>query len=201
VYAIDDGATLYKIDGATNKVVGNITIGLPEGVQATGNILKAIAMNPNTNVVYVINAIKPGPSSPNQGISIPTGYLAAINGTSNTIIGSNITRLNSFNFDLGVNPSTNTIYALGNGGGIVKVDGLTNNVVRRDYFPDLEEYIRQLEVDESTNKLYLRGQTGVFQVSDNKMNAPEFHDFVMLVPALAIAAAVALARLSRKRIN
>ncbi|MEO9362998.1 MAG: YncE family protein [Nitrososphaera sp.] len=199
VYAIDDGATLYKIGGTTNKVVGNITIGLPEGVQANGSIIKAIAVNPNTNVVYVINAIKPGPSLPNEGISIPTGYLAAINGTSNTIISSNITRLNSFNFDLGVNPSTNTIYVLGNGE-IIKVNDMTNDVVRRDYFPDLKEGIRHFVIDESMNKLYLQGQTGVFQVLDNRVEAPEFHDFVMLVPALAIAAAVTLARLSRKKV-
>ncbi|UVS69756.1 YncE family protein [Nitrososphaera viennensis] len=194
VYVIDNATTLYKIDGATNKVVGNVTIGLPpDEVNATGNILKAIAVNPDTNVVYVINQILYGSRSPNEGVSFSTGYLVAVNGTSNAIISPDITKSSLY---LTINSNTNTIYVM-SGGGIVEVDGLSNDVVLRGYVPNLEEYISHLVVDESTNKLYLQGQTGIFQVSDNdnKVNAPEFHNyFVMLVPALAITAAVILTR-------
>jgi hypothetical protein len=203
IYAIDNATTLYKIDGATNKIVDNVTISLPPsevGSIGDRSILKAIAVNPNTNVAYVINQVLPRPSSPNEGVSIPVAYLAAVNGTSNTVINSNITRLSGSNFDLAIDPNANTVYVLSSGGReIIEVGGLSNNVVRRDYFPALEESISHLVIDENAKNLYLQGQTGIFKVQDNKTDAPEFHDLMMLVPALAITAAVIITRRQRKK--
>ncbi|AIF84286.1 hypothetical protein NTE_02232 [Candidatus Nitrososphaera evergladensis SR1] len=212
VYVIDNSTTLYKIDGATNKILGNIMIGLPssapkeggnEGDSSKGRLIPtAIAVNPNTNVVYVINQKVPKPIPLGEEAPLfNTAYLVAVNGTSNTIINPNIATLNSIDFDIAVNNDTNTVYVLGlRNTGLIKVDGTTNSVSLEQDFSDLKDSFRHVVVDESTNKFYLSGRTGIFEVSENnnKANAPEFRDFVMLIPALAIAAAVITTRLLRE---
>ena len=198
LYAIDGGKTLYKIDGSTNRIVANITVSeYPKEIRAIDNRLVELAVNPNTNVVYLVNGLVIPPPAPNEGFPSPVAYLVAVNGTSNTAINSNITRLGSITYDISVNPAANRIYVSGDHEGLAVLDGQTSEVAHHYYFA-VEEGIRGLAIDSQTNKIYLQGQTGIFVVTDIKVDVPEFENFVMLIPAAAVAAAILGVRMYKK---
>jgi len=73
------------IDGKTNKVIGNVKV---------GNTPSAVAVNPNTNMVYVTNYYD--------------NTTSVIDGKTNKVIG-NVT-VGSAPSALAVNPNTNMVY-------------------------------------------------------------------------------------------
>ena len=188
IYAIDGNKTLYKIDGATNSIVSNVTINdIPSDAISKGadNRLVALAVNPNTNVVYLVNQIIL-PPDPNRELFIPHSYLVAVNGTSATIMNASIAQIDIFGNFIAVNENNNKIYTK-----TVTLDGLKNQILYYNYLSS-EENIGAAVIDQLSNKLYLRGQTGIFVVSDVGSSIPEFESGILVVAASSIVMVISL---------
>ena len=121
VYVTNSGdGTVSVIDGDSSSPTFNTVIGAPITVgSGAGSDPIGVAVNPNTNNVYVTNfndgtvtVIDGDPTSP----------------TFNTVIGAPIT-VGDNPTGVAVDPNTNDVYVANNGGGTVSViDGLTNTV-------------------------------------------------------------------------
>ncbi|HJU13366.1 MAG TPA: hypothetical protein VJ792_02805 [Candidatus Nitrosotalea sp.] len=106
IYADSSSSNILKvIDGSTNKIVANVTV---------GNSPNDIVFNPNTNLLYVAN-------SGSNNVSV-------IDTSSNTVV-TTIPVGNGPHL-MDVNVATNKIYVANSGGGTVSViDGSTNVVI------------------------------------------------------------------------
>ena len=127
--------SLTVIDGVSNKVIGNITLGQ--------NNITNLAVNPATNMIYVANYYK-------------TTSLTTIDGVSNKVIG-NITLGQNDIYNLAVNPATNMIYAAASHSpNIILISGKTNEVIGNiDLGQFGQEYISSLAVNPATNMIYV----------------------------------------------
>jgi methane/ammonia monooxygenase subunit B len=175
--------TAYILDGERNsiialrdngtKIVYNVTIDSVPDKYAVDNRLVRMVVNPDTNILYVVNEMIFPPPSSNVGASIPTAYIAAINGSSGKILSENITKVNSFFFDLTVDPKRNIIYSL-SGRNFVAINGSDNKVI--DNYPYTTPgsfYPRKILANSETNTLYLVAPTGIL-----KINSPASKDRV-----------------------
>src|SRR5208282_6051665 len=96
------------IDGATNNTT----------TVAVGNTPWAVAVNPNTNQIYVVNSylLQTG-----GNVTVIDG---ATNNTTTVATGANALSYGDNPWDLAVNSMTNQIYvAYGNGGNVTVIDG------------------------------------------------------------------------------
>ncbi|MEO9321600.1 MAG: YncE family protein [Nitrososphaera sp.] len=188
IYAIDNNDTLYKIDGLTNAIISRITVGSTSysNTSQSWSTVRPfmLAVNPNTNVAYLLNSID---SSAQQGeFSLSQYHLMAVNGSSNTIINPSITVISGLNTELSMNPNNNRLYVIQGDSEILTLDGRTNQLAYALANP-VPPYYRGVVIDTSTNKLYIHSQTGIFQISDSGIAAPEFESFPL---AIAFASAV-----------
>ena len=83
---------------------------------AVGTGPNAVAVNPNTNKIYVANTNPDNPSS----VTVIDGA------TNNTTTVNTTTVVGEFSVAVAVNSVTNQIYVV-NGGGVTVIDGATNN--------------------------------------------------------------------------
>src|SRR5690348_18424157 len=89
IYATDfHSSTLYVINGTTSSVSGTIPV---------GSLSWTVAVNPNTNRVYVFSSGSPGNSNSGSGFYV-------IDGSTNSVI---TTLSNISAGEIGVNPNTN----------------------------------------------------------------------------------------------
>ena len=147
----------------------------------------ALAVNPNTNVVYLINEIIPLRDP--GGLSHRHALLVAVNGTTSAIMNASIAEVNSLNYDLAFIQNNNRLYTITDQGAVT-LDSLTNNIPYTNYV-STEEYLRGAVIDKLTNKLYLRGQTGIFVVSDSGSSVPEFESISIAIVASTIGMVIA----------
>lgn len=112
IYATDfHSSTLYVINGTTSSVSGTIPV---------GSLSWAVAVNPNTNRVYVFSSGSPGNSNSGSGFYV-------IDGSTNSVI---TTLSNISAGEIGVNPNTNRVYAVSSAPNIEGIiDGSTNTVI------------------------------------------------------------------------
>jgi DNA-binding beta-propeller fold protein YncE len=128
------------IDGATNNTT----------TVAVGNNPKDVAVNPNTNQIYVAN--ESTPAGPNSTVTV-------IDGATN-----NTTTVNAGGGHIAVNPNTNQIYV--SGSSVTVIDGATNNtttVNAGDGGP--------IAVNPNTNQIYLVNAGNVVTVIDGATNS------------------------------
>jgi YVTN family beta-propeller protein len=146
------------IDGATDKILTNVTIGMrgPHGVYTVpAPTIVPLAVNPSTNLIY---AACGGCITSDQEHS--RDWIAVINGTANTVVDSIPLSV----LDITVNQDTNTLYAtlgidpinLYTGSfRIAVIDGQTNNVtkyLKSDYVGS------NVAVNPKNGILYVTGQ-------------------------------------------
>jgi len=112
IYATDfHSSTLYVINGTTSSVSGTIPV---------GSLSWTVAVNPNTNRVYVFSSGSPGNSNSGSGFYI-------IDGSTNSVI---TTLSNISAGEIGVNPNTNRVYAVSSAPNVEGIiDGSTNTVI------------------------------------------------------------------------
>jgi DNA-binding beta-propeller fold protein YncE len=107
----------------------------------------SIAINPETNLVYVANS--------NLGSDDPNNIIV-INSTSNEVVGSiNVGRAVS---DVVVNPTTGTIYSANSINTVSAINGTTNEVIATFDYSDYWEYIETIAnvaLNSETNKVYV----------------------------------------------
>jgi len=147
IYVADlDFDTVTAIDGATNTAT-TIQIG---GKNALGDL----AVNEKTNTVYALN--DGTQSSSLTGIVITPGFVAVINGATNTVTAT--IALPDLASHMAVNPVTNQIYvstlsAIGNGPvvNVTVIDGATNTITKTISIPLL---VSELAVDSARNLIY-----------------------------------------------
>lgn len=153
IYAVNDEyRSLFVINGATNKVVATISVGVtPAGV----------AVNSVTNKVYVTDA------GNTQGVIV-------LDGTTNKVTGVIDTK--GMERSIAVNSMTNTIYAE-NGTALTVINGSTNVVTATIAEPppaggERPANSTSLAVNESTNTVYMStyGATNVISVIDGTTN-------------------------------
>lgn len=122
------GNTVSVIDGKTDSVLSKITVGTaPFGV----------AVNPNTNMIYVAN-------DGNSTVSV-------INGSNNSVV--NTIPIAGGAFGVGINPDTNMIYVTNDAKNTVsRIDGSTNKVVETI---QVGNGAAGVGVNPDTNKIYI----------------------------------------------
>lgn len=131
---------VYVINGSTNAVVGKIGAG--DG--------RAIAVNPDTNMIYVSN--------------FGSNSTSVIDGSTNTIVKT--IQVGWGPNDFAVNPITNKIFVADYWGGTVSViDGDTNTVVSTI---NLGPVVIGAAVNPNTDKLYLSLGNGSVSVINDK---------------------------------
>src|SRR2546426_685245 len=134
IYVIDDNG-LQVIDGTTNSVVNTITV---------GKFPSAVAINRNTNMIYVANT--------------GDNTTSVINGETNSVV-STITVGNEPN-GIGVNPKTNMIYVanfLSVAGTVSVIDGATNSVTSTIQVGNGPIGV---DANPTTNKIYVANSNG-----------------------------------------
>jgi YVTN family beta-propeller protein len=156
IYVAEDFSnTVYSIDGNTNRVVSNITLVRNPTQIAIGNIVvnespnanllpTSIAINPNTNTVYVANR--------NNDI------LSVIDGSKDRV-SANITVMQKPDA-VAVNPKTNMVYVSNEDANRVSIiDGKTNRVlstvVMTNNYPTDKNNYSEISVNPSTNMVYV----------------------------------------------
>lgn len=147
----DDVNGIEVIDGASNTIVTTIP------VSCSG----AVAVNPNTNEVYVANAI---------------GHtICVINGTDNTQIGSiSVATYPVYPYDIKVNQVTNKIYVSINGGyrclqsSVDVIDGSTNDVVATIPVPSCADFVG---INPDTDKVYAISSSGITVIDGSNNNS------------------------------
>jgi hypothetical protein len=172
-----ENKTLATLDlGTDNIIYSNITINTVPNEDAIDNIILDMVVNPNTNVIYLYNRpIFPAPA-PNEGASIPVGYLAAINATSGAIISDNLAEMRAFYFDIVVNSDRNVVYATTGGNSFIAIDGSSNEIIDQYNFsidPLSGFSPRSIVSNSATNSLYFIDPTAIIIVSESSV-VPEF---------------------------
>lgn len=84
---------IFIFDGLTNRIIANVSIPLNTDqfdVKPNGANITDIAVNPETNAVYVVAMWSFPGSSDTVGLGMPPGFVTIINGSSNKISESNI---------------------------------------------------------------------------------------------------------------
>jgi len=99
---------------------------------------------------------------------------------------SDTAQIDSFGNFIAVNENNNKIYTK-----TVTLDGLKNQILYYNYLSS-EENIGAAVIDQLSNKLYLRGQTGIFVVSDVGSSIPEFESGILVVAASSIVMVISL---------
>ena len=99
---------------------------------------------------------------------------------------SDTAQIDSFGNFIAVNENNNKIYTK-----TVTLDGLKNQILYYNYLSS-EENIGAAVIDQLSNKLYLRGQTGIFVVSDVGSSIPEFESGILVVAASSIVTVISL---------
>jgi YVTN family beta-propeller protein len=160
------------IDSSKDKVISNISTIEPAG---------SISINPLTNKLYVTNP-------PNATISIMPPY-PRVNSTISIIetpfsdyeyyptISNITTGYSPSNLD--VNPTTNIIYLINNGVGLVRdhgvyvIDGYTNQLISTLYHSSLDTLDSPLAINPDTNMVYVMNayNVSVINGSSNKIVA------------------------------
>ena len=129
--ANQDSNTISVINGATNEVVQNVPVGTPV----------AIAVNPDTNLIYVANW--------------SSDTVSVIDGETNEVL-KNIT-VGTSPYDLEVNPITNTIYVANCGSDTVSIiDGFSNDVF---WYIDVGICPKSLAIDLMNGGVYTMDST------------------------------------------
>jgi YVTN family beta-propeller protein len=123
------------IDTKTLKVIANITQNAPWGA----------ALNPKTNVLYVVN-----------GQSLQTGKYAnsvvAINASNYDVIAANAVGFTSGGEAIAVNPTTNRIYVTQQDAGVIVINGSNDSVLTRITVGSTPSAVA---VDANTNTIYV----------------------------------------------
>ncbi|MGC2572467.1 MAG: beta-propeller fold lactonase family protein, partial [Candidatus Nitrosopolaris sp.] len=146
-YVVNSGSnTVSVIDGKTNKVISNITV---------GNWPYALSGNPSSNRVYVAN--------------LYDNTVSVIDGKTNSVIASITVGNNPF--AVSVNPSTNRVYAVNAEDSTVSViDGKTNSVIATIPLGK-STYSESVSVNPSTNRVYVaNSHDNTVSVIDGKTN-------------------------------
>ncbi|MGH9922092.1 MAG: YncE family protein, partial [Nitrososphaerales archaeon] len=112
------GKQINAIDGETNTIIETNEIGDHRAIH--------LVVNPNTNMIYVLNSDSPTPDI--GGLAIPMGSLFVIDGSMDRIIANFTVGLSPAG--MAINPDTNTLYVtLSHARSVLVIDGNTNKVV------------------------------------------------------------------------
>jgi YVTN family beta-propeller protein len=168
------------IDGNTNNIMKNITV---------GKFPNSIAINPNINRIYVTNydsdtvsvidgntnnimkniSVGSGPSdvaiNPNSNriyvVNQHSNTISIVNGNTNRVIQTILTGKKPTT--LQVNPSTNRIHVTNQDSNTVSViDGYTNNIIKN---VSLHESPTGLAINPNTNKIYVLNESLLLPVN------------------------------------
>lgn len=121
--------TVAVINGQNNEIVTEISV---------GPSLYAAAVNPTTNMIYV-------------GGFGTSGYIAVIDGTSNTVVATVPVLVAG---PISVNAKTNLVYFSSGLGNVSVLDGSTNQVI--DMIPTAPSCcVQEVEADAATNRIYV----------------------------------------------
>lgn len=114
IYVVSNHRDISVIDGSTNTIIKNLERPCgtyPSGMQPSGSIGAIdVAVNPNTNMVYVSCIRATRTISPILGYYQSVGYLAVIDGSTDSVKGNITLGPNTWPEPIGVNPNTNRIY-------------------------------------------------------------------------------------------
>jgi YVTN family beta-propeller protein len=132
-------STVSVIDGATNSITNTITV---------RNEPSGVGVNPNTNEIYVANAL-------NNTVSVIDGSSNSV--VSTVLVGSNAAFVT-------VNPNTNKIYVV-DASGIEVIDGSTNSVTSV-----ISGSYVALGVNPNTDKIYAINKSSTVSVIDGSTN-------------------------------
>ena len=154
---------IQVMNGSTNGIIANVSLGTSQYEAPT-----SIAVDPTTNMVYVTNY-----DSSTTATSGFANTVSVINGKTDAVV-TNITGIYpffGFPGGIAVNPVTNMIYVINHiGNGIVSViNGTTDRVVTNVSSGATEGPVA---VDPSTNRVYLVGYSvaGIIHVIDGASN-------------------------------
>jgi YVTN family beta-propeller protein len=140
--------TVSVIDGNTNSVIANLTI---------GGRLFAVAVNPNTNKVYVAND--------------DSNFVYIIDGNENIVTKMLKIFFTNIKFPkIFVNPNTNKVYIpLNDIKRIYSIDGNTNNIA---IIPlDILEQLSEIAINVNRNEIYIANyRSGTVYVIDGNTN-------------------------------
>jgi DNA-binding beta-propeller fold protein YncE len=156
--------SLAFADAGRSFVIKTISLG-KEGWE--NGSPSSIAINPETNLVYVAN--RNSNDSPDN--------ITVINSTSNEVVGS--ISVGCPAVDVAVNPNTGTIYSANGYNTASAINGTTNEVIATFDYSDSSEYgasVQNVAVNTETNKVYIlltAGGTAFVSVINGETNEIE----------------------------
>ena len=150
LYTDDNDTTNFVpvIDGQTNKIIKNITLPKPPGTEGYS---KGVAINPQTNRLYVDDGGRDGLVVIDTSTNQVTGSLKEISGPNLISVNSNANRVYAFNSDYNgnnhpiSNKTTSKLFA---------IDGNSNKILS---ILHLNTILKNIAVNPSTNLIYLLG--------------------------------------------
>lgn len=153
--AFEDGI-IFEIDGITNKVINSFKPFDSDDSDVSSSLITEIAVNPETDIVYVISKLESGQ------------ILNVINGSDNKNISK--TELNNDFHRLAVNPSTDLVYITNQELNTVSIIKGSNNLLLFDVGKEFNPF--KIGVDSRTNKIYVTNEndTGGIRVIDGSGN-------------------------------